>query len=245
MFVIVFFVCVHMNCSGSRISIPFSTTVALYRNTNLLFVVASASHYSISIALCCVSTIVYTSMVCCTFNYTSMDSYSSFVTFFLASFCIIYASTKWCSLALSSFDSSMHIGFIDVTYGPVYSLTCQCRLPLHKNSIVDVLIISMFWIIICTNYILSLYAFPSRHSKDDDEYVNDLTTNSWIFNTPSFSAFLNSFSTCVIHKSSTSSSYLHLCSLLYASFSLVISCSFTIPLSPLIVLWIPKLWKHS
>jgi hypothetical protein len=88
-------------------------------------------------------------MVCYTFNNTSKDSCSSFATTFssLASFSIIYASTKWCSSTLSSFDSSMHTISTNVALGLVYSFTCQCLLLFYKNSTTNVLIIYLFWII--------------------------------------------------------------------------------------------------
>jgi hypothetical protein len=102
----------------------------------------------------------------------------------LVSFCIIHASTKCCSIASISSDSSMNIGSIDVTHGHVCSLTHQHLLLLCKNSIANVPIVSMSWIIICANYIFSLYAFPYAHSEDDDECGDDLTANNWIFNKP-------------------------------------------------------------
>jgi len=99
----------------------------------------------------------------------------------LVSFCIVCAAMKWCSLALSSSNSSMHTGSIDVTHVHVCYFTRQHCLLLHKNSIANVLIISMSWIIIYANCIFTLYTFPSTHSKDDDECGDDLTSKSWIF----------------------------------------------------------------
>jgi hypothetical protein len=109
-------------------------------------------------------------MACCTFNYTFVNNCSSCATTFssLASFYTVCASTKWCSLVSSSFDSLMHTRSIEV--------------PLNFMS----------WIIICTNYIFTLYAFPFAHSKDDDECGDDLLANGWIFNIPSLSTLLNS-----------------------------------------------------
>jgi hypothetical protein len=92
------------------------------------------------------------------------------------SFCIICASTKWCSSALSPSDSSMHTGSIDVAPGPICPLTRQHHLLLLKNSTINVPVVSMFWIIVCTNYIFTLYVFPSTHSEDD-ECGGDLTAN--------------------------------------------------------------------
>jgi hypothetical protein len=168
-----------MNHLRSRILISFSKIVALSKIAHLLFVIISISHYSISIALCCASAIVYTFVACYTINYTFVDSFFPYVITFssFASFCIVYASIKWCSLASSPFDSLMHTRSIDVTLGLVYSFACQCHLLLHKDSMIDVPIVFMFWIIVCTNYIFSSYAFLSAHSKDDDECNNDLITN--------------------------------------------------------------------
>ncbi len=104
-----------MKCLGSGILIPFSRSVALSKIAHLLFATTSTSCYSISINLHCVSALVYTSVVCCTFNCTSMNSCSSFGTTFssLASFYTICVITKQCSSASSSSTSSMHIGSID------------------------------------------------------------------------------------------------------------------------------------
>jgi hypothetical protein len=183
-------------------------------------------------------------MACCTLNFTSMNNYSSCATTFssLLSFYTIYASTKWCSSTLSSFDSLMHTKFINVTPGHVCSRAYQCCLLLCKNSIANVVVISMSWIIVYANYIFSLYAFPSTHSKNDDECNGDLTTNNWIFNNPLFILF-NSFSTFVLFNNFVYSSCLCLCSLLWASFSLAIRYSFPIALSTFILLWTPKFQK--
>ncbi len=62
------FVCVHMNRSGFGILIFVSRSVTLFRIVHILFSTASTSHCSISITFRCASSIVYTSMVCCTFN---------------------------------------------------------------------------------------------------------------------------------------------------------------------------------
>jgi hypothetical protein len=100
------------------------------------------------------------------------------------SFCIICASIKWCSSALSPSDSSMHIGSIDVAPGPICPLTRQRRLLLLKNSTVNVRVVPMSWIIVCKNYIFTLYVFPSKHSEDDEcggdlTAVMDRATNKW------------------------------------------------------------------
>jgi len=234
-----------MNRSRFGILIPSSISVVLFKIARLLLTTASASHCSISITLRCASTIIYTSVACHTFNCSSVDNCSSFTTTFsfLASSCTIYASTKCCYSTSSSPNSSMHIKSTNVALHPVYFLACQCCLLLCKNSTTDVLIVSMFWIIVCANCIFSLYAFPSTHFKDDDECNSNLITNGYIFNTLFFFALPNFFSTFVLFNNYASSSCLCLCSLFYASFSLAICCSFSIALSALILLRTPKLWK--
>jgi hypothetical protein len=183
-------------------------------------------------------------MVCYIFNCTFVDRHSSCATMFssLASFCIIYASTKYWSLTSSSSDSSVHTGSTNVTPGHVCSLAHQRHLLLLKNSIANVPIIFMSWIIVYINCIFSIYTFPSTHFEDDDECDNDLTTNAWIFNTP-LSSLFNYSSILVLLKKITSSSYHRLWSLFYISFSLEICYSFSITLSVVILLWTPKLWK--
>jgi hypothetical protein len=142
-----------MNCSEYRILIPFFTSVALSKIAHLLFTTTFTSHYSISIALHCASAIVYTYVACYTFNYIFVNNCSSWATTFssLASFCIVYASIKWCSSSLSSSNSSMHIESIDVVSGFGYFLAHQHRLLLFKNSIAYVPIIFVFWIIAYVN----------------------------------------------------------------------------------------------
>ncbi len=134
-----------MNHLGSRILIPFFRSVALSRIMHLLFATTFASHCYISIALHCAFAIVCTSLACCIFNYTFMDRCSSFVTTFssLASFCIVFSSTKCCSSTSFSFDSSIRTRSTNVTLGPVYFLACQCCLLLRKISTKDVPIVSM------------------------------------------------------------------------------------------------------
>jgi hypothetical protein len=106
----------------------------------LLFAIAFASHYSISITLRCAFAIVYTSMACYTFNYTSMDNNFSFATTF---FYIIYASTKCYFSTLSSSDSLVHTGSSGVALGPICSIIHQRHLLLCKNSTTNVPIVSM------------------------------------------------------------------------------------------------------
>jgi hypothetical protein len=67
-------------------------------------------------------------------------------------------------------------------------------LHLCKNSISDVLVLYISWIIIYANCIFSLYTLPSSHFEDDGECGGDLTTNGWIFNTPSHYVLFNSYS---------------------------------------------------
>jgi hypothetical protein len=162
--------------------------------------------------------ITCTSMYCCIATCTFVDGciYASTMFSSLASIYIVCASTK-CFSTTSSANSSMNIGSTNVIPSLVYSLTCQPLLLMRKNSIVDVWVVSMSWIIVCTNYIFSLYAFPSAHSEDDDECNGNFIANSWIFNMPSFSTLLNSSFTYVLINNCTSSSCLHLCSLFYAS----------------------------
>jgi hypothetical protein len=157
-----------------------------------------------------------------------MDNYSFALTTFssFASFYTFYASTKCYSIASSSFHSSMNTKSTDVAHGFVCSLTCQRLLLLRKNSTIDVLIVFMSWIIVYANCIFSLYAFPSTHSEDDNECVNNLIANNWIFNTLFLSIFFNSSSTSILFNNYASSSCLCLCSLLHTSPSLAILCSF-------------------
>ncbi len=122
-----------MNRSRFGILIPFSISVTMYRITRLLFATTSNSFLSISIALCYTSIIAYTSMDCCTSTYTLVDSCISASTTFSSptSFCVIYVSTKCCSIASSSFDSSMNTRSINVVLGFVFSLTCKRLMLLH------------------------------------------------------------------------------------------------------------------
>jgi len=226
-----------MNHLGFEILIPFSRSVAQSRIARLLFTIGFDSRLSISIALRCVFAITYTSMD----GYTSTSTMFSF----LASICIICASTNCCSTTLSSFDSSMNTSSIDVALHPTCYLVCQFLLLLHRNSITNVLVLYILWIIICTNYIFSLYVFPSTHSENDDECGNDLTTNDWIFNKPSnFTLFNSSFASFFLNNS-TSSSCFCLCSLFCTSFSSIILYSFLIAFFALMFLWSPELWKRS
>jgi hypothetical protein len=135
-----------MNCSRVGVLIPFSRSVVLSRIACLLFTTTSTSRCHISITIHCASTIVYTFVACCTFNCTCMDNCYYFTTTFppLASFYIVCASTKCYSSTLVSFDSSMHTGSTDVTYGLICSFAHQCCLLLCKNSTPNVIVVSMF-----------------------------------------------------------------------------------------------------
>ncbi len=108
----------------------------------------------------------------------------------------------------------------------------------------NVLVIFISRFIICANCIFSLYAFPFTHFEDDEECNNDLTTNGWIFDMPSCFALHNSFFVFILFNN-FSSSYLHLCSLLYTSFSFVILYSFSITLFALMLMRTLELWKCS
>jgi hypothetical protein len=85
---------------------------------------------------------------------------------------------KVLSTTSSSFDSSMNIGSIDVALNLVCFLGHQLLLLMCKNSTTDVPILYISRIIVCANYIFSLYVFPSTHSEDDDECGSDLITNN-------------------------------------------------------------------
>ncbi len=137
------------------------------RITHLLFTIASDSRLLISITLRCASTIAYTFLDCCTSTYIFMDGCTfTWMTFSsLALFYLVYASTKCCSTTSYSSNFSMNTKSTNVAPGFVRSLTRQCLLLLLKNSTADVPVVFISWIIICTNYIFSLYAFPSTHPK--------------------------------------------------------------------------------
>jgi len=168
-----------MNISGSRVLIPFSRSVAMSRITRRFFVTIFDSRLLISIAFCCVFAIAYTFVDYYTSTRTFVNScYSTLISLFSpVSFCAICASTKCCSTTLSSSDSSMYTKSIDVIHGPIYSLACHYLLFLCKNSITNVLVVFISWIIICTNFIFSLYTFLFAHFEDDDECGDDLTAN--------------------------------------------------------------------
>jgi len=122
-----------MNCSRSRILIPFSKSVAMSRITHLLYVTTFDSHLLISIILRCDSTIAYTSNGYYTSTCTFVDSCTS--------------ASKWrspplCPSMLFVLPQSVVpqlclppiLQWIKVTIGPIYFLACQRLLLLHKNS---------------------------------------------------------------------------------------------------------------
>jgi hypothetical protein len=118
----------------------------------------------ISIALGC------TSMDGCT--PTSNTSSSS------TSLCATYVLTNCCFTPSYSSESSMFIESINVALSPPYTLEFQPLLRLRENSIIDVLVLYISWIIVCANYIFSLYTLPFSHFEDDGECSDDLTTNN-------------------------------------------------------------------
>jgi hypothetical protein len=132
-----------MNCSGFRILIHFSISVALSRISCLFFATTFDSHLSISITFHCAYAIAYTSMDYCTSTCTFVDRCTSTLMTFssLMSFHAISYSIKCCSTTLSSFNSSMNTRSIDVVLGHVYFFACQLHLLLPKNSTIDVPII--------------------------------------------------------------------------------------------------------
>lgn len=73
----------------------------------------------------------------------------------------------------------------------------------------------------------------------------DLITDGWMFNIPAHFTLFNYSFTSSFFNTSTSSSFLHLCSLFYDSLSLATFCNFSIALSTFMLMWTPKLWKHT
>jgi hypothetical protein len=146
----------------------------------LLFPTTFNSHLSISITLCCAFAIACTFVDCYTSICTFVDGYTSTSMTFSspASFYIIYASIKCRSITLTSFDSSMNIGSINVVPSLSYFFARQRLLLLCKNSTTYVLVVSISWFIICVNCIFSLYIFHFTHSKDDDECGGDLISHA-------------------------------------------------------------------
>ncbi len=169
-----------MNYLGSRILIPSPKIVVLSKITRLFFATVSNSCLSISITLRCASTITYIFMDFYTSTCVFVDScnYASTMFSSLGFLCVICASIKCCSTTSSSSDFSMNTRFTDVVLGHVCSLAHQHLLLLCKNSITNVLVISILWSIVCANCIFSAYTFLFTHLKDDDECGDNLTNNS-------------------------------------------------------------------
>jgi hypothetical protein len=101
------------------------------------------------------------------------------------------------------------------------------------------------WVIVCKNYIFSLYALPPSHYDDDGECGGDLTTNGWMFNTLELFVFLNFSFGFFFFNNFASSFYLCLCSFFYVSFSLTTLYNFTITHFALMLLCILELLKHT
>jgi hypothetical protein len=114
-----------------------------------------------------------------TFSYTpgSMrcDSRTSF--WFTPLQALALVASPRLRLRQSSSDSSMNTRSINVTPNLVYYFSCKLLLLMWKNSTIDVLVLYISWIIVCTNCISSLYIFPSTHFEDDDECNGDLIPN--------------------------------------------------------------------
>ncbi len=205
--------------------------ISLFRNVALsMMVVHVFSFVALGACISIFVTLGYTFVnVCISINGCTLASTTS-------SFCVACASTNCCSITLSSSNSSMFTRSTNVAPSLACSLELQPFLCLYKNLIVDVPDLYILWIIVCENYISSLYALPSSHFKDDGECDNDLTTNNWMFSILAHFAFLNSSSTSIFLNNSTSSSCFCLCFLFFTSFSFVIIYNFSIALLTLILL---------
>ncbi len=158
----------------------------------------------------------------CTFTLNTSSSSTSF--------CVTCSSIDCYSTPLSSFDFSMFTGSTKVVLGPTYTFELQPFLYLRKNSTTNVPVLNISWIIMCINYIFSLYVLPSSHYEYDGECCGDLTTNGWMFNTLELFVLLNFSFASFFLNSFVSSSYLCLCSFFYGSFSLITLCNFSIAL---------------
>jgi hypothetical protein len=132
-----------------------------------------------------------------------------------------------------------------VAFGPSCSLAHQLLLRLRKNSTTDVPIIYILWIIVYASCIFPLYDLPSSHFENDGDYNSDLTANNWIFSIPSCFVFFNSSFSSFFFNNFSSSSCFYLCSFFYVSFSFAILYDFLIAFCAFMLLWMPKLWKHS
>jgi len=148
------------------------------------------------------------------------------------------ASTKCCSIAFSSSDSSMNTRSTNVAPGRVCFLACQLLLLLRKklnyrcsNSIyiVNYYLCKLHLLIICFSF--CTFQRWWMRCRPHSQWLNIQR------------AFFICFSTFVFLNNSASSSCLHLCSLLCTSFSFDIIYNFSITLFTLMLLWTPKLWK--
>ncbi len=102
-----------------------------------LFVIASDSCLSISLTFHYAFAITCTFMDCCTSTCTFLNCYIFTLTTFSCpmSFYTICFSTKCCSIASSSFNSSMNIESTNVAPSLICSLTCQLLLLLCKTQL--------------------------------------------------------------------------------------------------------------
>jgi hypothetical protein len=65
---------------------------------------------------------------------------------------------------LSSSNSSVNIGSMNVAPGPFCTLTHQCLLLLHQNSIANVIVWFISWIIVCAKGESTLWRGPKMLS---------------------------------------------------------------------------------
>jgi hypothetical protein len=189
---------------------------------------------SISSTVGCTPINIYTSIDGCT---PTSNMLSSFASFYIACASIDYYSTP-----SSSSNSSMYTRSIDVILGHACSLELQPLICLCKNSTIDVLILYIFWIIICAHCIFSMYDLLHILKM----MVNIATTLPPMAKYSKLQHVLL-FSTLLLFffNSFFSSSYLCLCSLFCTSFSFATLYNFSIMFSTLMFLWIPELWKHT
>jgi hypothetical protein len=110
-----------------------------------------------------------------------------------------------------------------------------------SKILLHMFLIYMSWIMECVNCIFSWYCFPSSH---DGECNGNLTTNSWMFSTPTFSSLLN-ISSASFFLNNFISSYFRLCSLFCVFFSVATFYNFSIVLFELMFLQTPKLQKNT
>ncbi len=121
-----------MNRSWSRILIHFPRSIVMSSITCLYLATTFNTCCSISIALCYASAIACTFVSCGTSTYTFVDNFCSVTTTFssLASFCIVYSSTKCYSIASSSFNSFMNTISTDVVHAFFFllhsNIVCFC-----------------------------------------------------------------------------------------------------------------------